>query len=216
MVPPRQGMMSNDSKDNDIGNCADEENNLVERARRGDAEAISELLSRHLPGLRSFVRRRAGADVLLKESSRDIVQSVCREALQDLDRFDGHGDDDAAFASWLYKTALRKILDKHRFYHRKKRDPRREQSPRGSSIPTDLRIDSHTPSRIAIGREATERTKAAMSELSPIHREALELYYNKGLSYTEIARRLDRSSRAVESLVARALAKLAGKIQRDC
>ena len=86
---------------------------------------VDELLERHLPGLRAFVRLKAGALVRFRESESDIVQSTCREVLERLDEF-RHGGE-AGFRHWLYTTALRKILDKHEHYTAQKRDVRREE-----------------------------------------------------------------------------------------
>jgi DNA-directed RNA polymerase specialized sigma24 family protein len=51
----------------------------------GDQLAIEALLERHLPGLRAFVRLRAGPAVRTRESTTDVVQSACREVLAHFD-----------------------------------------------------------------------------------------------------------------------------------
>ena len=75
----------------------------------GDRRAVQQLLERHLPSLRAYVRLRAGAVIPRHESGSDLVQSVCRDVLENLDRFRYPGE--AAFRAWLYATALRKIAD---------------------------------------------------------------------------------------------------------
>ncbi|MCA9320002.1 MAG: hypothetical protein KDB53_04670, partial [Planctomycetes bacterium] len=131
------------------------EEGVVTRASQGDPVAIDDLLSRHLPGLRAFVRLNAGAAIRAKESASDLVQSTCREILQDFGDFEYRGD--AAFRHWLYTAALRKILDRDRFYRRDKRDRAREVSPpRGSSSGRDLGVPYErvfSPSDQAMARE---------------------------------------------------------------
>ena len=83
---------------------------LIEKLTSGDPDAIEHLLSRHMPGLRAFIRLRAGPVVRARESESDLVQSVCREVLRGIERFDYQGD--AAFKNWLFKAALRKIKKK--------------------------------------------------------------------------------------------------------
>jgi len=62
--------------------------------------------------------------VFAKESASDLVQSVCLEILQHLDRFRYRGE--AGFKHWLYTTALRRIVNKHEFNTAAKRDVRRD------------------------------------------------------------------------------------------
>ena len=103
----------------------DETERLVQEASVGGTVATDELLARLLPELRAFVRLRAGPRILEKESDDDLVQSVCREVLQDLSGFEYRGM--PGFKKWLYTTALRKICDKAKFYGRQMRDAAREE-----------------------------------------------------------------------------------------
>jgi hypothetical protein len=57
----------------------------------GDAEALARLLTGFLPELRAFVRLRLGPELRARETSSDLVQSVCREVLADLDQFEYRG-----------------------------------------------------------------------------------------------------------------------------
>ena len=93
---------------------------LFERATHGDRRAFNELLALHLPGLRAWIRLRAGPVVRARESASDLAQSVCREVLDHLDRF-AYGDE-PGFRAWLYTTALRKIMNRHEYYAAEKRD----------------------------------------------------------------------------------------------
>ena len=86
-----------------------------------------ELLALHLPALRAFVRLRLGPMLRAKESASDIVQSACRDVLENLHRFQYRGE--AGFKAWLYKTALRKVADRAEFWRAAKRDPAREVRP---------------------------------------------------------------------------------------
>ena len=83
---------------------------LLRQASGGDDAALGELLARHLPGLRAYVRQRTGQAIRARESVSDLVQSVCREVIQHADRFQYGGE--VGFKPWLYKTALRKIANR--------------------------------------------------------------------------------------------------------
>ena len=104
----------------------------VENASRGDVTAIEALLEHHLPGLRNFVRRRAPGVVAARESSSDLVQSVCREVLEHLadERLEYRGE--AEFKKWLYQAALNKLQNRRRYHLAEKRDPGREVTPRAA------------------------------------------------------------------------------------
>jgi RNA polymerase sigma-70 factor (ECF subfamily) len=180
---------------------------LVERARTGDREALEALVVAHLPALRAFVRVQAGRGLRELESCSDLVQSACREALQDLSGFEYR--DEAAFRCWLYRAAERKVLDRARFHGRARRDVRREQAPiAGNSGLLDCYATFCTPSQEAIAREEEARIELAMDELPPSYREVLRLRHVVGLSNKELAQELGHSPEYARMLLARARHKL--------
>jgi RNA polymerase sigma-70 factor (ECF subfamily) len=182
----------------------------LKQARRSDPPAIEALLERHLPGVVAYVRAHAGKKILAREASVDIVQSVCREVLQDLARYDYR--DEAHFRHWLYLSAERKILERARFHGREKRGGAREAVPL-SAVESELLQRSYaglcSPSRAAIAREEVERAERALQSLSDEHRDVILLARVIGLSHAEIGRELGKSERAVTSLLHRALTELA-------
>jgi len=185
---------------------------IVQEASRGDAPAADELLARFLPELRAFVRLRAGRRILGKESEDDLVQSVCREVLQDLSAFEYRGI--ASFKKWLYLNALRKILDRDKHYRRKMRDVAREVA-----LPTDPQYLSGfqnvlTPSRVAIQAEAVAQLEAAFDQLPEEHVEVITLAKIVGLGHDEIAKEMGKTPNATRVLLHRALARL-GRILDD-
>ena len=80
---------------------------LIDRASRGDPVALDALVEHHLPNLLAFLRLNAGPHLLAKESVSDLAQSVCREVLDDVDRFEYRGE--PAFRKWLFTAALNKV-----------------------------------------------------------------------------------------------------------
>ena len=178
----------------------------------GDREALERLLVRYLGPLRGFVRLNCGPLVRAKESCSDLVQSVCREALLDLDKFEYRGE--AAFRHWLFQRAHRKILRRNQFFKREKRDVRRETpSPGGdnSVAEADL-LDAYgllcTPSMQVAGREAIERIESAVDQLPEAQREAVLLHRMVGMEYAEIAAQTGKSEGAIRTNVYRGLAHL--------
>ena len=190
----------------------DDDRDLVTRATGGDDQAIDSLLARHLPMLRAFVRLQAGPAIRAKESDSDLVQSVCREILEDVSDFEYRGE--AAFKQWLYTTALRKILDRDKFYRREKRDVGREVDGvvRGSSGEVDL-VGAYgtfcTPSRHVIAKEEAGRIEAAFEKLPENYREIIALSRVAGLTNAELAAHYGKDEAYCRTLLSRALARLA-------
>lgn len=186
---------------------------LAEAAARGDQAALRELLERHLPELRAFVRLRAGPLVRARESSSDIVQSVCREVLEKGERF--RFASESAFRQWLFTTALRKLVDRREHWLAAKRDAGREQpiGPESGALDEERLVAAYrrlsSPSGHAVAREEIERLEAAFDRLSEDHREVITLARILGLSHAQIAERMGRSEGATRMLLARALAELA-------
>ena len=190
---------------------------LGSEASRGSEAAIEELLVRHLPSLRSYVRLKAGAIVRAREAESDVVQSVCREVLQHEGQFRFGGE--AGFRHWLFATALRKILDKHKLHTAERRDVRREVAPPAggaSSAPErpDVELKFASPSGIAIARERLEELAAAFDRLPPDYAEVILLSRVIGLSRAEVATAMDRTEASVRNLLHRALAELARHLDR--
>lgn len=191
---------------------------LIERASNGDETAVRSLLVRHLPTLEAYVRLKAGPLVRRQESIGDIVQSVCCDVLRDLGGFVYRGE--AAFRNWLFKRALRKILNKSRFYRRDRRNPSLEAGHRmASAADVGSLLDCYaticTPSRVVQAREAVEAFERAFDSLGEDYREAITLYRIVGLSYPEIATEMGRSEGAVRNLVYRGLARLSGLLEQQ-
>ena len=188
---------------------------LVARARALDSEAVDELVHAHLDELRAFVRFQVDPRLRVRESVSDIVQSACREVLEDLPAFDDRGS--GSFRAWLFTATLNKAREKGRRHRAQKRDLCRDRPvedlaggvdrSRGDVYRSLLSLDA-SPSEHAIARERLELLERAMDKLAPDERDVLLLSRVVGLTHREIAPRLGRTERAVRSLVTRASVRL--------
>lgn len=184
---------------------------LVGRLGSGDPEAVPALLERYLDDLHAYMGRHAGAALQNKETPGDLVQSVCREVLEGVQRgaFEYRGE--AQFRQWLYQAALHKIQRKARFFGADRRDQDRElpiESLADSRGELPL-ASSRTPSRAAAGREQKERFLDALRQLPDDQRQVVEWAHLEGLPHKEIARRLGVSEANSRMILSRALARLA-------
>lgn len=195
----------------------DELQALTDAAGRGDRRALENLLARYTPELHAFVRLRAGAMLKARESSADLVQSVCREVLEHADRF--RYPSEAAFKRWLYTTALRKIKNRHAYYMAGKRDVLRHATPPDDEQAARDLLDHYrsfsTPSRQVMVREEVERVEGAFAQLSDEQREVITLAHMVGLSRAEIAEQMNKTEGAVRVLLHRALAKVSDLLSDD-
>ena len=180
---------------------------LVAAAKQQDRASIEQLLVRHLPGLEAFVRLRMGAALRAVATAPDVVQSVCREVLQDLSGFEFRGE--APFRHWLYVCAENKLRQKHRFHHAEKRNREAEVPLPDASTFLPAYRTLCTPSQDLEARETIRRVEAAFDQLPDDYREAVTLHKLCGLSHAEIAERMQRSEGAVRNLVYRGISRLA-------
>jgi RNA polymerase sigma-70 factor (ECF subfamily) len=177
---------------------------LLAAAVGGDRVALGTLLDRHVPSLRAYIRLRMGPPLRAHEASSDLVQSVCREILEQADRF-RHGGE-VGFRRWLFKTAHRKIADRAAYY----KSVRRAGT---SHLDSEAALAGQyrslcTPSRDASAREVLRRVEAAFDELSDEQREVILGVRMLGLSHRQLGERLHKSEGAVRVLLCRAMARL--------
>ncbi len=173
---------------------------------KGDEERMRALMEDHLPQLRAFVRLRTGRALLAKDSLSDLVQSTCREVIEDLPT--ATLTTKRAFLHWLYKAAERKIVDRARYWGRAKRDPGKLAEFDDFEGLDQVYNRLGTPSRIASGREELERFEQTFAKLPEDYQVVILLHRVVGLPHAEVSREMNRSENAVRSLLFRALAHL--------
>jgi len=176
----------------------------------GAEATVEALLERHLPGLRAYVRLRAGPLVRGREAESDVVQSACREVLEHQERFVHRGE--AQFRRWLFTTALRKILDKHDFHTAARRDARRDAAVTESEL-LGAYANLCSPSQVVSAREQLDRIESAFAELEDDQREVVLLSRIVGLSRAEVAEEMGRSEASVRNLLHRTLTKLSRMLE---
>lgn len=183
-----------------------------EMAAGGNASAIETLLLRHLPHLERYLGKHVGARVAGQESIADLVQSVCREALERAadERLELRGDEE--FRSWLYRAAMLKILNRHRFWRAGRREVERNRplADVRDDTPTRQLVGSDpTPSSQAIRSEEIDRFAAAFGQLEPDQQAIILLAHVEGLPHDEIGQRLQISPAHSRTRLSRALSRLA-------
>ena len=186
---------------------------VEDRIRRRDPEALAAFLQSHRPQLMAFIERQLGTALRRKVEPDDVFQEASAEAVRALPAAE-FGDREPF--SWLCQIAERRIIDLHRrFFGAQKRDAGREVSLGSNSSDTqqagliNLLVASLTTPSQAFSRNAREeKLLAALDKLPAEQREALRLRYIESLPSKQIAERLGKSDAAVRVMLTRSLKKL--------
>lgn len=184
--------------------AADEDEALVESARRGDRAAYDALVRRHLDRVWHVVRRIVRDD----EDAEDVTQEVFLTAWQGLARFRG----EARFTTWLHSIAVTRALN---HLDRAAEKLRRQSGPLEDPEDEEGRRDPRPAVEAASARPASplEELEAAelrrrlawcLERLPAPWRAVLALRDAEERSYEEIAGVLGLALGTVRSRLARA------------
>lgn len=184
---------------------------LMNRARSGEPEAISELLSPHLSQMNAFVRLRFPKDLNRRESANDIVQALCFRVIEDLAQV--KANDEAGFRAWLYQALKHQMLKTIEHHRAGRRDYALENQLLDSQISEQALLRTYgattTPSQNISAREENKRIEAAFEKLPEHYREAILYVGIAKMSYADTAEIMSRSEDSVRQLTFRARARLA-------
>jgi len=179
--------------------AADDDNELVRRARRGEADRFTTLVRRHQDRVYRLAWRMVGPD-----AAEDVAQQAFLKAWLGLDQFAGT----SSFGTWLYRLAMNCCLDHLRHTHRFQPRPLEDAE---ASLASDLDVAEVVVEAL----EQTERDAAlawALARLPSDDRLLLHLRLGEGLPYERIAELLGIKSSTVGTRLFRARARLHGLI----
>jgi RNA polymerase sigma-70 factor (ECF subfamily) len=181
----------------------DEFADLLARAREGDQDAIRALHDRYEQGVMKAARRRLNPGLRRRFDTLDLAQSVFVEVIRALPRFEDRGE--ASFRAWLRVMVDNKVRDKLRKF------TGRDQRPREARIQSGAEFEARAPSPAsqAEHREARRNARDAVADLDETLRSILLLRLEEGLTFEQIAERLNLSSaEAARKRYARGLVRL--------
>lgn len=186
---------------------------LLSRARRGDGEALGELLE----GLRQYLKLLAELQIdekmQAKVDASDVVQETFLAAHRDFSMF--RGTTERELMAWLRKILAANLADRvHRHYGRQRRNVHMERSLHEQLDQSSRALDhglvavQTTPSEQVARREQAVMLADALEQLPKDYRTVLVLHHLKGLPFKEVAGRMGRSLDSVKQLWMRALVRL--------
>jgi RNA polymerase sigma-70 factor (ECF subfamily) len=165
---------------------------LVERARRHDREAYSELIRRYQRKIYALVYNMTSN----KEDAEDLVQDIFVKAYASLSNFRGN----ASFYTWVYRIGVNRTIN---FLKKRKRQTGISLDDMDEAVERDpayVELSAReSPFRDATLSELQERLNKALLTLSEKHRTVVVLHDIQGVPHEEIARMLKCSQGTVRS-----------------
>jgi RNA polymerase sigma-70 factor (ECF subfamily) len=170
-----------------------EDKALMERIARGNAGAFRDLSNQYLGSIVTFATR-----LMKSQADREaIAQETFLRAWQNASKY----EPTAKLSTWLHTIARKIAIDRLRKKSRSEEafelDDERDEAPL-----------SGRPSRLLAKKQEQDGVQQALAELPERQRSAILLCHEQGLTNPEIARILETSVEATESLLARARRRL--------
>ena len=174
---------------------------LIAAVRRGNDHAFEQLYRRYSAQIARFV----GSRVRDRGRAEDLVQEIFLSALRRLRAT----DTDITFRPWIFEIAKNAAID---HYRRASRAEEVSIHADDALRPADqLRLVGWAhmrPENAILHKERFDQLRGAFAELSRNHHRVLVLRELEGLSYREIAQKMDMTRPAVESALFRARRRL--------
>jgi RNA polymerase sigma-70 factor, ECF subfamily len=177
------------------------EETLVAAAKRGDAQAFEILVKRHEPRILALALRYTR----VREDAEDVVQQSFQKAFVHLHRFEGK----SRFSTWLSRIAINEALMCLRRKRTSLEVPIEESFTLDeTALPLDFPDSGASPEDNCLHEEQKRILSAAVKELKPRTRKAIELRELRELSTEETARVLGLTTGAVKARLFHARRKL--------
>ena len=188
---------------------------LLTKAKAGDADAVDQLLGKHRDAVRRMIDLRLDPAIIQRLDASDVVQEVLIEANRRLQ--DYLKNPAMPFHLWLRHIAKDHVIDAHRRHHQaQKRGVNREQpmhrpawSDRSSlDLAGQLLDQDLTPASAAIQEEMQRRLREAIEQLDEDDREVILMRHYEMLANQEVAEALGLTEAAASMRYLRAVRKL--------
>lgn len=184
------------------------EQELVSRAKQGDQDAFAQLVQANQNRIYTLALRMTGNP----EDGADLAQEAFLRAWRSLPSFQG----ESSFSTWLYRLTSNLCIDFLRKEKRRKSAATfTSLDDEESTAPAEVPDHRFTPESKLERKELRAAVGQAMLKLSDEHRQVLVLRELEGLSYIEIAGRLNLEEGTVKSRLARARLSLRNILLAD-
>lgn len=179
------------------------ESALIDRCRRGDAEAFGRFVDLYQARVIGFVRRM----VSNSEDAADIAQETFLRAYQSFNRFDGR----SSVRTWLFRIAHNLCIDRSRRLDRRVEEASLINEEDDSVL--EISDERWQPDRMLLDDELREAIDQGIESMSEKLRAVLLLHDREELSYDEIGATLDIPVGTVKSRLFLARAHLQASVK---
>jgi RNA polymerase sigma-70 factor, ECF subfamily len=188
---------------------------LLRRVRRGESEPVGQLLQVYRNYLTILATTQLDRRLRRRMNPSDLVQEAMLAAHCDFAKF--RGSTERELLAWLRQiliNCLHHAVETH--VKAQMRDIRREASMEGLGVELDRSVanmaqlcadQGPSPSAPLQQRERTVAFANQLAKLRPEYRDVIVLRNLQGLSFDEIAQRMERKSGAIRMLWLRAIEK---------
>ena len=178
---------------------------LVQRARKGDRDAMDLLCRRYMRPLSRWARHRLPGWARELMNTEDLVQETLLRTVRNLDHFSSQHP--GALHGYMRRVLENLVLDEKKKISR---------APLRGELRPDVKGSSTSPLERLIGREKLERYEHALEMLDADAREAVLARIEYGMTYKEIAEAMGgRTKDGVRMTISRALARMAAEIGHE-
>jgi RNA polymerase sigma-70 factor (ECF subfamily) len=176
---------------------------LLERARRGDREAIEQLFARHLKPLQRWASGRLPKWARDLADTDDLVQDTMLRTFKRMEDFEPRYR--GSLQAYLRRAVLNRLRDELR---------RKGRLPEMTEL-DNLNDEGRSPIEKTLGRAVVAQYEDALSRLDPDEQEAIIGRVEMGYTYEELSRVLGKPSpEAARKAAQRALVRLAEEMKR--
>ena len=188
---------------------------LLAQAKKGDADAVDQLLAKHREPIRRMIDLRLDPAIVQRLDASDVVQEVLIEASRRLKEY--LKAPPMPFHLWLRHIAKDHLIDAHRRHHQaQKRGVNREQpihrpaygDHSSLELAGQLLDQDLTPASAAIQAEMQRRLHEAIGQLDDDDREVILMRHYETLANQEVAAALGLTEAAASMRYLRAVRKL--------
>lgn len=171
---------------------AQSERPLVDAAKTGDEQALSELYLLYFPRVYRYILARTGN----QHDAEDLAEEVFMRVLEAIDRFQWR---EAPFSAWLFRIAHNAVISQ-----------RRKETARGRTGPLidGLPVDTAGPEELVESRLVLNEVLEAAQRLPEAQRQVIALRFTAGLSVAETAQAMGKGEGNVKVIQHKAIVKL--------
>lgn len=169
------------------------EQNLIDRARRGDSVAMSQLMRDNYALVYGYLLKVTRDS----ETAKDVTQEAMTRALVSISKFRG----EAKFSSWLIQIAYHAYLDERRKWQKRTVHQEMEQ------------ISPDSTEQAVVQNDQVQRIHEALKEIDEPDRSIFVLKHEKGYTYQELAKMFDLKEGTIRSKLHYTIKKIQKKVR---